>query len=108
MLHLDLNAEKYDSPKRLTDLLNNIFVGWEKQYGREETEISLSSRFAGIIRRACESTGRQVVVLVDEYDKPLLQSLLDETSFHIAKFMRELRAGEIDTLPNVITKLFFI
>lgn len=79
VLHLDLNAEKYDSPKRLTDLLNNILVGWEKQYGREETEISLSSRFAGIIRRACESTGRQVVVLVDEYDKPLLQSLLDES-----------------------------
>ena len=40
---------------------------------------TLSGRFAGVIRRACEQSGRGVVVLVDEYDKPLLQALDDGT-----------------------------
>lgn len=43
-----------------------------------EDEETLSGRFAGVIRRACEQSGRGVVVLVDEYDKPLLQALGDD------------------------------
>ena len=78
VLHLDLNAEKYDAPEQLWILLNNQLSGWERLYGREESEETLSTRFSGIIRRAYERTGRQVVVLVDEYDKPLLQALKDE------------------------------
>ena len=51
---------------------------WEDVWGREEREVTLSDRFIGIIRRAYEQTGKQVVVLIDEYDKPLLQTLLDD------------------------------
>ena len=47
---------------------------WEKLYGKEEGETSFSNRFEGIIRRAYEKTGKQVVVLVDEYDAPLLDA----------------------------------
>ncbi|WP_455630589.1 ATP-binding protein [Parabacteroides sp.] len=78
VLHLDLNAEKYDSPERLFAILNNYLCNWEKLYGSEESETTLSLRFLGVIRRAYERTGRGVVVLVDEYDKPLLQTLTNE------------------------------
>ena len=78
VLHLDLNAEKYDAPEQLVALLNNQLSVWERIYGREASEDTLSTRFSGIIRRAYEKTGRQVVVLVDEYDKPLLQALQNE------------------------------
>ena len=44
-------------------------------YGKGEDETTLSSRFLGVIRRASEQAGRGVVVLVDEYDKPLLQAI---------------------------------
>ena len=77
VLHLDLNAEKYDAPEQLWALLNNRLSVWERLYGSEASENTLSTRFSGIIRRACEQTGRGVVVLVDEYDKPLLQALQD-------------------------------
>ena len=40
------------------------------------SETSFSLRFAGIIQRACEKTGQRVVILVDEYDKPMLLSLI--------------------------------
>lgn len=75
VLHLDLNAEKYDSPERLYDILSRQLTLWEIQYGKGMDENTLSGRFSGIIRRAYEQTGNSVVVLVDEYDKPLLQAL---------------------------------
>lgn len=78
VLHLDLNAEKYDSAFRLESMLARHLNLWEDVWGREEREVTLSDRFIGIIRRAYEQTGKQVVVLIDEYDKPLLQTLLDD------------------------------
>ena len=78
VLHLDLNAEKYDSPDRLDAILSNQLTQWEVIYGKGEDETTLSSRFLGVIRRASEQAGRGVVVLVDEYDKPLLQAIQNE------------------------------
>lgn len=75
VLHLDLNTEKYDTPEALDGKLNAQLVQWEYLYGKEETEVSLPLRFEGIIRRACQQTGQRVVILVDEYDKPMLQAI---------------------------------
>lgn len=75
VLHLDLNSEKYDLAESLDNILESNLVKWEKLYGAEPSERSFSLRFAGIISRACEKTGERVVILVDEYDKPLLQTL---------------------------------
>lgn len=75
VLHLDLNAEKYDSPDRLFQILDSHLNMWEDRYGKDVRDETVSTRFSGVIRRASEKTGIQVVVLVDEYDKPLLQAL---------------------------------
>ena len=75
VLHLDLNIEKYASQESLDNILESNLVQWEKLYGADPSERSLSLRFAGIVRRAYEKTGERVVILVDEYDKPLLQSI---------------------------------
>lgn len=78
ILHLDLNTEQYNTPEVLPNKLNTQLTQWERLYGRDESEMSLSTRFEGIIRRACEKTGQRVVILVDEYDKPMLQAIGDE------------------------------
>ncbi|MCM1177802.1 MAG: ATP-binding protein [Bacteroidales bacterium] len=75
VLHLDLNTEKYTSPEVLDNLLNDYVSQWESVYGRRDEEVSLPLRFQGVIRRAKEKTGRNVVILVDEYDKPMLQAI---------------------------------
>ena len=77
VLHLDLNAEKYDSPERLVSILERHLNVWEDRFGKDSREETLSDRFSGIIRRASEQAGCGVVALVDEYDKPLLQALGD-------------------------------
>lgn len=78
VLHLDLNAEKYDCADSLKLILIRYLNMWEAEWGKNEQDTTLSDRFTSIIRRAYEVTGKQVVVLVDEYDKPLLQAILDE------------------------------
>ena len=75
VLHLDLNTEKYDKESALNDKIDRELSIWEALYGSEAKERSFGMRFEGIIRRAYEKTGRQVVILVDEYDKPLLQAI---------------------------------
>ena len=75
ILHIDLNAQKYDTSESLDDILNDILTKWEKVYGAEPSEVSLSLRFQGLIQRAAEKTGQNVVILVDEYDKPMLQAI---------------------------------
>lgn len=78
VLHLSLNAEKYDSRERLANMLESQLSLWEERYGITDINISYSIRFMTVIRRAYEQTGRRVVVLIDEYDKPLLRSFGNE------------------------------
>ena len=78
MLHLDLNTQKYDTPESLENILNAALTRWEQIYGSEPSEVGPALRFQGIIRRARELTGHRVAILVDEYDKPMLQAIGNE------------------------------
>ena len=78
VLHLDLNTAKYKEPGKLDMVLNNALSQWEEIYGARPNEADFGMRFEGIIQRAYEKTGELVVVLVDEYDKPLLETIGNE------------------------------
>jgi hypothetical protein len=78
VLHLDLNAERYDSASSLEAILHSNLSNWEMTYGKSEDAGTLSGRFEGVIKCAYEQTGKRVVVLIDEYDKPLLENILNK------------------------------
>ena len=78
VLHMDLNTEKYDTKASLENKLELTLKQWEGEYGYNQDEYSVATRFEGVIRRACEQTGRRVVILIDEYDKPMLQAIGNE------------------------------
>ena len=90
VLHLDLNAKKYETSDDLTAMLNQYLEKWEQKYGNEKRNRSSEERFAYIIEQAYIQTGKQVVVLIDEYDKPLLQAILDEPL--LEEYRRTLKA----------------
>ena len=75
VLHLDLNIDKYDTPESVDRMLNNSLAEWEQLYGSSPSEVTPALRFAGVVRRAYEKTGNRVAILVDEYDKPLLNAI---------------------------------
>jgi hypothetical protein len=78
VLHLDLNLIKKGDDTALNSLLNDALCGWEDLYGSRPSEDTFGLRFKGVIQRAYQQTGQPVVILVDEYDKPLLQALDNE------------------------------
>lgn len=81
VLRLDLNADRYADPGMLEDILDRLFRDWEKKYDVDVRDVSPTQRFATIIRAAHMKTGLPVVILVDEYDKPLVGNLNDTEKF---------------------------
>ena len=78
VLHLDLNAKPFTKLQDLYDLLNAQLYIYEQQYESVAIDTSIEGRFRALIRATKLKTGRNVVVLVDEYDKPMLQAIGNE------------------------------
>ena len=90
VLYLDFNAKAYTDEQALLDILNAHLRDWEKAFTVERREDAPDSRLKDLIQRIYAKTGKQVVVLVDEYDKPLLETMntdeaLNETYRRILK-----------------------
>jgi hypothetical protein len=75
VLHLDLNLIKRGDQQSLDSILNNALGKWEKIYNLTPSENTFGVRFANVIERAKEVTGQDVVILIDEYDKPILEEI---------------------------------
>ena len=75
VIYIDLNSQKYEDKDSLKRILDFQLSVYEKNYSTEKPGIDFGVRFANLVRDAYKKTGRQAVVLVDEYDKPLLQTI---------------------------------
>ena len=75
VLLLDLNARRYEDVHSLVAILNQHLESWEAVYGDEKKDRAPEERFAYLIEKICRETGQKVVVLIDEYDKPMLQAI---------------------------------
>ncbi len=78
VLHFDLSGAKHLPVQGVKDELDQLLKPYEKLYGSDNGETSPGMRMAGLVNRAFEQTGRQVVVIIDEYDAPLLDVLHDD------------------------------
>lgn len=78
VLRLDLSGKAYSDVSVLEKVLAGRLTQWESEYDCTDTSGIPGIRFENIIRAAHEKTGRQVVILVDEYDKPIVDNLTDE------------------------------
>jgi hypothetical protein len=80
VMHFDLSGAKHLSVNGVKEELGCLLKPYEKQYGADPDETSPGMRFAGVISRAYEQTGRQVTVIIDEYDAPLWDVLHDDSN----------------------------
>ena len=76
VLHLDFTAKNYSDVNALHDLLNAHLREWEEEFKIEKMEEAPDGRFRNLIKQIYEKIGKQVVILVDEYDKPLLETMI--------------------------------
>ena len=82
VFHVDFNGGNYTNAGELENKLRFYISEWERQYGLSdrEKELGLGDRFAEVLRAAHEESGRRAVVLIDEYDKPILDVLDVDTA----------------------------
>lgn len=78
VLRLDLSGTNYEAGEDLKARLRNHLSQWEAIYGKATEEENIDVRFGTIIKQAAEKTGKKVVLLVDEYDKPLIDTITNE------------------------------
>ena len=72
VFHIDFNGKNFTSPLELTEAIETFVARGEEKYGKDRFAITFGDRFASVLEHAHEQTGRRAVVLIDEYDKPLL------------------------------------
>lgn len=76
VIHFDLSADNFNDSNRLIVHISNILKRYERSFGIPEDDTSsISQRFGILIEKAFLTTGKKVVILIDEYDKPLLDCI---------------------------------
>ena len=82
VLHFSMATAKHVDVPALKSELNLKLLAYEEIYGKGEGEVNENQRLMGIIKRANQKTGKQVVVLIDEYDAPLLDVVHEEENLN--------------------------
>ena len=72
---IDFNGVNFTEKGNLEATIEYYLANWEKIYGETPREVPMGKRFEQILSLAYQQTGRRAVVLVDEYDKPILDAL---------------------------------
>ena len=72
VFHLSFGGQNFVEPYTLDKVLEQFVANAELVYGRDSLAQTLTSRFQSVLRYAHNKTGLRAVVLIDEYDKPLL------------------------------------
>lgn len=75
VFHIDFANGNFSNSSALTNKLDTYLNSWEKIYGKDEVRLELGDRFQYVLEQAYRKTGKKAVVLIDEYDKPLLDVL---------------------------------
>ena len=75
VFYFDFNRESYVNTNSLYAALDTNLSIYEEKWGKAKNEMTPASRLVGLIRRACKQSGKQVVILIDEYDKPLIYTM---------------------------------
>ena len=74
VLYIDFNKTNYREELAIEGVLNEHLTSWEKKYNIDSHDGALGERFRAVIEAAYNITSKRVVILVDEYDKPLLEN----------------------------------
>ncbi|MDR2757332.1 MAG: AAA family ATPase, partial [Planctomycetaceae bacterium] len=105
VIYLDLNKASYQEPQTLNNVLDEILKLHEREWAMTNIASELSLRFDNLIKTAYQKSGLKVVVLVDEYDKPLVNTL---DKLEVNESMREILKGFYGILKSADAYLRFV
>ena len=115
IFHVDFNGTNYTQAGSLEDIVEGTVSTWEKEYGRTEEFNDIGKRFAYVLQQAHKRYGRRCVVLIDEYDKPILDVLdtgykttIDGEERLLEDWHREVLKGFYSTFKSADEDLQFV
>ncbi len=102
VIRIDFNNGLYLKPDGLENRIATILSNHEKKYGLSYGSLDVANRFESLIASVFEKTGRKVVILVDEYDKPLLNLEEDSEIYHTYQTVLKAFFGNLKTMDQYI------
>ena len=75
VFHIDFNGTNFTQGDALSKKIEGYIASWEREYGNDPVRMTSGDRFAYVLKQAHKKYGRRAVVLIDEYDKPILDVL---------------------------------
>ena len=105
VLHFDMSGAKHLEPDSLNNYLNLALQPYEKVYGKAQDEEAPNERLTGIVNRAYEQTGEKVVIIIDEYDAPLLDVVHEKENL---KALRQIMQNFYSPLKMLDPSLEFV
>ena len=104
VFRIDFANGNFSAPGELKSMLEEYLSGWEAIYGKNENIFTLGNRFRYVLESAYKKTGKKAVVLIDEYDKPLLDPLGED----VEKTNRDILRGFYGTFKSADDSLRFV
>ena len=97
VFHIDFKGHDFTQAGTLKDIIEGSIASWEAEYGKDPNFTNIGRRFSYILEQAHKKYGRRAVVLIDEYDKPILDVLATgyPTTIEGEKRLLEYHHGEI-------------
>ncbi len=89
VLHFDMSGAKHFDAENLKHYLDFILLPYEELYGKNENELYPNERLMGIVDRAYKQTGQKVVVIIDEYDAPLLDVVHEKENLQALRLIMQ-------------------
>ena len=115
VFHIDFNGDNFTKANVLEQKIENHIADWEKTYGKSDTAQTTGDRFVHVLRQAHKRYGRRCVVLIDEYDKPILDVLdtdykvtIDGEERPLEDWHREVLKGFYSTFKSADEDLQFV
>ena len=115
IFHIDFNGDNFTKANVLEQKIENHIADWEKTYGKSDTAQTTGDRFVYVLRQAHKRYGRRCVVLIDEYDKPILDVLdtgykttIDGEERPLEDWHREVLKGFYSTFKSADEDLQFV
>lgn len=106
VFHFDFSMSKNKSEEQLLGDLDIVLSRYETVYGKAENEVHPNQRLVGLVHRSFEQTGERAVIIIDEYDAPLLDVMNDKQRLEPLRYIMRNFYSPIKSLDPYLRFVF--
>ena len=106
VFHFDMSSAKHKDEAQLLEELDKKLYVYEQVYGRGEKDVNVNQRLEGLVTRSFAQTGERAVIIIDEYDAPLLDVMNDKQRLEPLRYIMRNFYSPIKSLDPYLRFVF--